>query len=320
MNAWVVPALLLAFPAWAGGPAPTVDPYEKDGCVLCHRNDARTSHVYEEWRQSVHYKNNVGCSDCHAGDPGVRLPDARDTASYEAAKQAAHRERSQEFLVFQAPESVFHSRARGRSVSYFCGRCHAEIKEKHLGSPHGDFGDPTCLYCHAWNRKERGRTTHAIRFSGLDIMDTRPRSEGGRCSPCHQAATMEAVRNLKDLLTKAEEAIETSADLYRWLEEHGYRNLELKAMTENSRQTRSRVRVSFHSFNMREIQDACRAIDAVADRTAKTKELVELTQEARIEQGLIGAGICVFLLAFVALLVYYKHAFCPSGVEAGRPE
>ncbi|MFQ5653862.1 MAG: hypothetical protein ACE5GW_03910 [Planctomycetota bacterium] len=151
------------------------DPFAKNACVTCHRNLAgRLAEIVDlEWGQSVHYAGKVGCDGCHGGDPSL---DREQFPSDEAFKEAAHLARSPEFLEITRPEGEFIGRARGRSISYFCGRCHAEIMEKHLGSPHGDFGIPSCLYCH-------GQGSHKIEKASIDIIDTRPRSEAGRWWP-----------------------------------------------------------------------------------------------------------------------------------------
>jgi len=140
-------------------PAPSVDTqpkgeqYADNACVQCHRNQAgRSAEIVDlEWTKSVHYENSVACDGCHGGDASVKREQFLDE---DALKQAAHLSRNPEFLALQAAEGRFVGRARGRSVSYLCGRCHQEIMEKHLGSPHGNFGDPSCLFCHG-RRKNR---------------------------------------------------------------------------------------------------------------------------------------------------------------------
>jgi hypothetical protein len=151
------------------------DRFATNACVQCHRDlPGRSSQIVDlEWKHSVHYAAGVGCDGCHGGDPSVN---AEQFQSRQALKLASHRRRNPEFLVLHDTGREFVSSVRGRSVSYFCGMCHDEIKEKHLGSPHGKFGDPTCLYCH-------GQGSHKIEEPTLQIIDTRSRAEGGRCSP-----------------------------------------------------------------------------------------------------------------------------------------
>src|SRR3990172_1946695 len=151
-------------------------PYNNNACISCHQDlPGKLSAVVHEWKQSIHFQNNVACDGCHGGDPSVK----RDQFDSEKVfKERSHLQRDREFFLIQQSKDQFTSAVRGRSVSYYCGKCHSTIKEKHLGSPHGDLGNPTCLYCH-------GTGSHTIQKADPNIIDTRPRSEGGRCAVCH---------------------------------------------------------------------------------------------------------------------------------------
>ncbi len=278
------------------------DLYANNACVQCHRHLAgRSAEIVDlEWANSVHFENNVACDGCHGGDASLRL---EHFPSEEALKQASHQARNPEFLLLYGGEERFVSRARGRSISYFCGRCHSEIMEKHLGSPHGNFGDPSCLFCH-------GQGSHAIKPPDVNIIDTRPRSEAGRCSLCHQASTMKTVAKIKDILKNTAQLIDSSAEEFHSLEEMGYRNLALAEAHHHTEETHSRLRRVFHSFNMREINGLTRAIESVAERTDHALALVDSLHAARANQTLVGLGAAALLLLLAAVLVYYKHAFC----------
>jgi hypothetical protein len=298
MNRVAVAILLLA--GAAQGATATDDPFAGNACIQCHRDlPGRSAEVVElEWKQSVHYQAKVGCEGCHGGDATARR---EQFSSDEAFKQASHLQRSPEFLVMERGQQ-FVSAARGRSVSYFCGRCHAKIKEHHLGSPHGDFGDPTCLYCH-------GQGSHRITRPSAQIIDTRGRSDGGRCSPCHRSGTMEAVGRIKGLVVGAEAQIKTSGELYRQLEEWGYHSLELEKLHHHAAEVRSGLRQLFHSFNMREISNFAAEIQGVAERTSATWELVGRLRQTQRQQTYVGGAAVLLLLVFAGLLFYYKHAF-----------
>jgi len=277
------------------------DPFATNACVSCHRDLAgRSSEIVDlEWARSVHHDAGVGCEGCHGGNASVR----RDEVASDAAwKAEAHLERDPEFMFMHRSEGLFVTAARGRSVSYFCGKCHADIMEKHLGSPHGEFGDPTCLYCH-------GQGSHLIPPATLDIIDTRGRDERGRCSPCHLASSMETVRRIKTLLEQTEDRIVASGHAYAELETWGYRNLELEKLHHQAREVRSGLRQIFHSFNLREISDFAGEITQTAERTAATHELVANLRTSQRRQARDGAMIALMLLAFAGLLVYYRHAF-----------
>jgi Cytochrome c554 and c-prime len=305
LSACLVAALSIASPAdnttAKAEPDPQPDRYANNACVQCHQDlPGRSSEIVElQWKPSVHYAANVGCDGCHGGNPAVR-PDQFDSA--EDLKRAAHQQRNPEFLTMRRSQDGIVTAAGGRSVSYFCGKCHDQIKEKHLGSPHGDFGDPTCLYCH-------GQGSHKITDATPKIIDTRGRAEAGRCSPCHEASTMEVVRRIKKTLTDTEQRINESGQLYAELESWGYRNLELEKLHYHAGEVQSQLRQIFHSFNIREIDNFAAEIQAVTDHTTETYEMIKRQRAVRRQQTLMGLLAVCLLLSFAGLLVYYKHSF-----------
>ena len=305
--------LLLAMsgPAASDQPAaPTTKPvegaYADNACVQCHRDlPGRSSEIVDlEWKHSVHYRANVACEGCHGGNPAVRRS---QFASDEEMKRAAHLDRNPEFLLMDKG-SGFVSAARGRSVSYFCGKCHARIKSEHLGSPHGEFGDPTCLYCH-------GQGSHAIASPAPQIIDTRSRAEGGWCSACHRAGTMQSVGRIRALLLETEDQIKASGELYAQLESWGYRSLELEKLHHHAKEIRSQLRQVFHSFNMREISNFAAEINGSVERTRDTHAMVQRLRATQRRQMLVGSIAVTVLLTLAGLLVYYKRAF----LDHGRP-
>lgn len=305
LSACLMTALNIASPAdkitTAAEPAPQPDRYADNACVQCHRDlPGRSSEIVElQWKHSVHYGANVGCDGCHEGNPAVR---PEQFNSNDALKRAAHQQRNPEFLTMRRSRDGIVSAASGRSVSYFCGKCHDQIKEKHLGSPHGDFGDPTCLYCH-------GQGSHKITDATPKIIDTRGRAEAGRCSPCHDASTMAVVRRIKQTLIETEQRISESGQLYDELESWGYRNLELEQLHHHAGEVHSKLRQIFHSFNMREIDNFAAEIQEVADHTTETYEMIQRQRAVRRQQTVMGLLAVCLLLGFAGLLVYYKHSF-----------
>ncbi len=279
--------------------APTPPSYGDNACVQCHENlPGRLSAIVEEWKHSVHYLNNIACDNCHGGDANVRR-DQFD--SEDKFKKRSHLERDSGIFTLHRSGQRFTSTVRGRSVSYFCGKCHARIKEKHLGSPHGGLGNPTCLFCH-------GETGHAIQDPRPDIMDARPQSEGGRCATCHRAATMEVVANIKKILVKADTQLAAGIEQYNWLEAQGYKNLALQDIHQHNRETLSQLRQTFHGFDMREINSFALAITDNAERTKQTYDLIVGLRRTKARQAMVGLCVTAFLLAFAALLLYYRRA------------
>lgn len=313
MRGIVVIVMLVVLGGAAGAKLPVAeaDAFAENACVQCHRDlSGRSSEiVHFEWGLSIHFQAKVGCDGCHGGNAALRQD---QFGSAEAWKKASHLERNHDFLVLPQ-ESPFVSAARGRSISYLCGKCHAAIKEQHLGSPHGEFGEPTCLYCH-------GQGTHMIVHPSPGIIDTRSRAQEGRCSRCHKAATMEAVTRIGTLLTKTEAQIQTSGKQYAQLEEWGYRNLELEKLHHHASEVRSRLRQTFHSFNMRDINNFAGEIQASVDRTTATYEMVERLRQTQRRQTLVGISAVALLLTFAGLLLFYKHAFLGHGASPERAE
>lgn len=280
------------------GPVAPAQTAPASACLRCHEDlPGRLSQVVADWQESVHHDNRVSCENCHGGDAGVRR-EQFDTD--DAFKKRAHLTRDSEFFSMSRSVSRFTGTARGRSISYFCGKCHANIKEKHLGSPHGDLGRPTCLFCHG------RKGAHGIRPAHIDIIDPRPKSENGRCAICHREATMETVATVKNILLDAEVRLAKASDQYAWLETQGYKNLALEQMYHHSRETRSQLRQTFHSFNMQEINNFASAIKDNAERTQQTYDLINNLAQAKVTQARIGVAVGLFLLIFAALLLAYK--------------
>lgn len=274
--------------------------YKDNVCISCHQDlPGKLSAVVDEWKQSVHYRNNVTCDGCHGGDPSIK----RDQCDSEKVfKERSHLQRDREFFLMQQSREPFTSAARGRDVSYYCGKCHSTIKEKHLGSPHGDLGNPTCLYCH-------GMGSHAIQNASPQIIDPRPLSEGGRCAVCHQAATMETVSNIREILINTELQLKNAAELRDWLEHHGYKNLELSKMHYRSHDALSQLRQTFHSFNMREIDEVASNIKTNMELTQKTYNIIQLLEITKARQAAVGIAVVLFILGFVGLLLIYRKKY-----------
>ncbi len=292
--------VLPVWPALRTAAAASDSAYKDNACLSCHQNlPGKLSEVVEEWKQSIHFRNNVSCDGCHGGDPSVKR---EQFDSEEVFKDRSHLHRDREFSLISRTDSLFTSAARGRSVSYFCGKCHSNIKEKHLGSPHGDLGSPTCLYCH-------GMGSHAIQESTAQIIDVRSRREGGRCAVCHRAATMETVTKIFQIMVDTQSQLENSSKLYGWLEAHGYKNLAMEKMYHHSRETLSQLRQTFHSFNMREINEFASSIGANADLTQETYNLVESLGTAKARQAKLGISSVLFLLCFAGLLLIYRKKY-----------
>ena len=143
----------------------------------------------------------------------------------------------------------------------------------------------------------------------MDIIDLRSHTQGGRCAVCHRAATMETVSQIHAILTNAENQLKTASEQYGKLETYGYRNLAMKKMFGHSRETLSQLRQSFHSFNMREINEAASTIKTSADLTQETYNMIQALEVAKGRQAFIGVLAVLFLLSFAGLLLSYRKSY-----------
>ncbi len=257
--------------------ATTHESSPQNGCVGCHENaPGELSRAVEDWRKSIHAEKGVTCDACHGGDPEVRGgPDDR------AAVDAGHFS-SQGFVHRPQPAS---------KVSYFCGRCHAAIKEKHLGSPHGENVHPTCTYCHGH---------HNIRAPDTTIIDP------SRCTTCHDFRNAAQIRKI---LESTQANIQALEERSRWLEENGYRTLAQEEMHHHSRSTVTQLRVAFHSFHLGDVTNFASQLQAVLDQTQRTVDIVKRKNDARGAQIWVGLGAALFLFAFSVLLMTYKRLY-----------
>ena len=123
---------------------------------------------------------------------------------------------------------------------------------------------------------------------------------------------MSTVAEIKGILETTSELIDSSAAQFTELEEMGYRNLALGEAHHHTPETHSRLRRSFHSFNMREINELVNSIEAVAGQTNYAFELVIALGGARRTQAIVGLFSVVFMLVFAGVIIYYKHAFCEN--------
>ncbi|GBE02563.1 hypothetical protein BMS3Abin08_02014 [bacterium BMS3Abin08] len=134
---------------WAGAPI------VKEGvCIECHTSKLMKPDylkIPQEWKMSIHYKNNVSCHDCHGGNPN-------DSA-----------------ISCSTPHSGFIGTPKYDEVPQLCGKCHIGILKSYLISGHGKAlkakrRGPNCVTCHG---------SHSIQKANIDIINS------VRCTQCH---------------------------------------------------------------------------------------------------------------------------------------
>jgi hypothetical protein len=244
-------------------------------CVVCHeKQDGLLQRAVTDWRSSVHAEKGIGCEGCHKGDP--------DDAKF------AH-DAGRGFVA--AP--------RLREIPYFCGRCHSEIKEKHLGSPHGEQGLPNCVTCHG---------SHAV----LPVDPSRIISEEA-CSKCHRyepaGRALDSLRKAHTLLGEISTLVE-SVEHIPAVQEH------LARLAADLHVDRPGVIAALHSFRIAEMD----RVGMNADRLKKLARKLEERENQRATNIARERPITLLLMVFFLLascfgyLVYHGK----GEVEPGK--
>lgn len=184
-----------------------------------------------EWETSPHARNNVGCDDCHGGDP----------ASADAFR--AHRS----ILNSRNPAGPVH---RGNIVRT-CGTCHTGPYVAFQGSRHlellkeDDQRPPVCTTCHS-EVAARLLSPHRLeaRCKGYHSED----GVGGNPQfPAQARGLLESIREVRTLLDEAQPLIRRVADADRRQElEEQYQQAEVPVIEA----------VQFdHSFNFERVEE-----------------------------------------------------------------
>jgi hypothetical protein len=162
-------------------PPPTPIPHPaaegKNSCADCHRTlTGKLQQPVTDWESSIHAARNIGCADCHGGDPTSADPN-RSMASAAG--------------YIGAPDKA--------SIPALCGSCHANVDmmrqydlptdqlSKYQESKHGQLlakGDrnvATCFDCHD------GHATRQTNDPGTSVY---PLNVPALCARCHADAAL----------------------------------------------------------------------------------------------------------------------------------
>jgi hypothetical protein len=155
------------------GPAVKTKPrIERIVCLQCHGTTlvpAKFRAIPNEWRKSVHYRNGVGCNNCHGGDPN-------------------------DLALAMSPQKGFVGVPKPKDVPQFCGKCHIGIMKSYLESDHGKAlmatgRGPNCIVCHG---------SHNIQKANINIINAK------LCGVCHGYAR---AKDIKASLLRTEQKI-----------------------------------------------------------------------------------------------------------------
>jgi len=204
---------------------------EKDSCVNCHSDpdllvkNKKLYDYFQEWSASVHKQEDVSCSDCHGGNPGVDDKDAAHGGELTGADAS--------------------SPVNFRNIPSTCGECHDEIYEAFRKSRHfeqllakeQEEQGPTCVTCHG-----------SINVAALDVITVRQ-----ACARCHNDET----ENHPEIPLKAEGLLNGFRSIHRY-----YRYIGVKGDPEKSRDFFGIVdprihglAVNWHSFDLESIAE-----------------------------------------------------------------
>ncbi len=196
-----VSVLLIMFVALLSSAAVASAQLQASRCADCNfaRPDAPGARHVSEWDTSAHGRNNIGCENCHGGNPTT-------------------------FESFQAHQGILHfnnpASPVGRvSLPGTCGKCHAGPFAAFLKSRHYELvrnanrDAPTCVTCHG--------------EVAANLLS--PKQLEGRCASCHGAGRvapntdfppegrlmLEGIRDARALLKEANSFISKVADKQR---------------------------------------------------------------------------------------------------------
>lgn len=166
-------ATLAPEPSAAPAPEASLTDVQKNTCYTCHTAIDNTQHaIAQQWKESVHGQNGIGCADCHGGDPT-----------------------SDEVTVAMSKAAGFVGIPDRTTTVGLCGTCHANVDrmrqfqiptdqlEKYRASVHGqrllsakDTRVANCTDCHG---------THDVKKASNPTAAVYPLNVPKLCASCH---------------------------------------------------------------------------------------------------------------------------------------
>jgi hypothetical protein len=203
-----------------------------DGCIDCHASEdffsqyPKLDRYYKDWVNSPHAKADVGCADCHGGDPS----------------KSTVEESHNGVLHMSDPESTLHFKNQPGT----CGDCHQSkrnqfIRSKHFKAMMEDRLAPTCTTCHA-------------------AMNSRPAYRVivlNACRNCHAPDNEQGLPLIADQAEHAFQQLDIAGGFIGWavlhFESHGWPNdsrAKVEALSKRLEKAVDRV----HRFDMDETE------------------------------------------------------------------
>ena len=227
----VVPILLFVL-AGAG----TSLAAEGNSCVDCHKDpdflvtNNKLYEYFQEWNVSIHKQEEVGCSDCHGGNPD------------ESGKKEAH---GDGVGVSDEASGIYY-----RNVPQTCGQCHDEILEgfeksehfEHVKKKEDEQQGPTCVTCHG-----------SINVGILDVNTVQ-----ATCERCHN----EERDNHPENPEKARAILNRFLSIHRFYRYVSIRidPSESRSFFENVDARHRRLSITWHTFDLEQIDKETTAL------------------------------------------------------------
>lgn len=228
----------------AGAPAAEAQ-LERSNCADCHYANPYTEPAQghlNEWSRSPHGRNNVGCEQCHGGDP--------DTFE----RLQAH----QDVLGGFNPSSPVHREQLPRT----CGSCHAGPYVAYQSSRHselladGDRRVPVCTTCHG--------------TVGANLLS--PAGLESRCDSCHgpdevapRPGRAEGARLLLDGIADVRESLKAAERLIARVQDPD-RRASFEARYQQAEVPLIQARQAGHRFVFDDLEER---LDRARERTAE---------------------------------------------------
>ena len=220
-----------------------------DSCVECHSDSelmVTNKKLYDyflRWDSSIHKQEEVSCTDCHGGNPGV------------SDKKGAH--------GGDLGEAEEKSAVNFRNIPETCGECHDEIFEGFRESEHfehvskekekGGQQGPTCVTCHG-----------SINVAVLNVTTVEE-----ICQQCHNEDSDNEPENPREARTLLNRFLSIHR-YYRYITVRGD-PAETKRFFERIDAQIGDLTVTWHSFDLEAIEEKTEAV--LGELKAKREEV-----------------------------------------------
>lgn len=207
--------------------------YAENQCVACHQGGQAGKAVaarHQDYTGSIHERNQVGCNDCHGGDPSATETTAAHTGVLPASD----------------PESRVHF----QRVPATCGACHKAqytgfVRSRHAKRLAGSGMGPNCVTCHG------SMATHVLtedQFEPFCVACHNDRTEADPDKPWEAAAALSMMRQAATLTRWAGEFIELA-------KQAGRDTKKAEKDVEDAGRAIAEARTAWHTFDMNQVRD-----------------------------------------------------------------